>query len=364
MERLFFDIGYTHDFSEAWSLSTNFTHNYFDGMLGEAPNGVSHHTSKDYLGEVSVNGAIQENVNVVVGGILDTRTKQGVPDDSAIKEEYNHKHVTGYAQVDYRPIEALKLIAGAQVNKPEGNDVDLVPRLGAIYNFESGLGLKALYGQAFRTAWPGELLIDIKILHGNPDLQPEKITTTDFQVFYAKENFDVSFTYFMSQYSNLINRVGVTDPGLIGQTFVNSGEMDVTGFELEGKYAVSKQLYFVGSYTNQKNQDDVTFTPNAMAKAGAIYNTEFGLSVGVFNTYFGEPQENGAPELNPAAEAVNLLSMNVNYQIPGKLPLEVYFYGKNMLDSDYYFTEFSKKKVNTLPMESGRSVYAGIRYTL
>ncbi|MCP5105581.1 MAG: TonB-dependent receptor [bacterium] len=72
--------------------------------------------------------------------------------------------MSAYAQLDYKPVEVLKLIVGIQVNKPHKGDMDIVPRLGAILNLGKEFGIKALYGQAFRSPSPVEINIFVRNL--------------------------------------------------------------------------------------------------------------------------------------------------------------------------------------------------------
>lgn len=359
LRRLFLDLGYTVNLSSAWALNINLTHNLADSKLNDenaniAPN---YHYGSDWLGEINLSGSLGKQMNLTVGTVLDSRHKFKVPEFSPVKQTYHFYNWSAYAQVDYRPVEPLKIIAGFQFNKPDGGDSDIVPRFGVIYGFKNGFGVKVLYGQAFRSPSPIELLIDRPVLHGNPDLEPEKIATLDLQLFYTGKKLECALTYFNSSYKNLIKRIPYSGGG---QVFSNEGTMKVEGLEFEMKANVTPRFFVTGSAAYQNNKDGVTASPDTIIKLGAAYTSPMGLEIGLFNSYFGKPMKNNGQVLNPEAEAVNLLSLNIGYTFKTKFPLRLSVYAQNLLDEDYYFPEFARKWVNTLPMASGRVIYAAL----
>lgn len=364
-DRLFLDLGYNHQFNENWEASLNLTHSGTTLQLDDDSSiPVDKHNSKDYLAELTISGELTKNLNLIFGGVFDSRNKNenDIKPTDAIKEAYHLTQLSSYIQADYRPISNLKLIVGAQLNKPDGQDVDVVPRLGAIYNFTNEIGIKTLYGQAFRSPWPVEQFLVNPVVVGNPDLTPEKIATLDLQLFYSSKKAEASVTYYNSKYSNLITREPLPEnPRVV--TYVNFGELNMNGFEFEGKASITSEIFIVGSATIQNNADEETvpvYIPSFMAKLGAFINLRKDLKVGVFNTFFGKPKENNGSVLNPEAKAVDLLSINVNYKLPITLPLEINLYVQNLLNADYHYPEFGRGWVNTLPVQPGTAIYAGI----
>jgi outer membrane receptor protein involved in Fe transport len=195
------------------------------------------------------------------------------------------------------------------------------------------------------------------VLYGNPDLGPEKIATTDLQLFYTGKKAEASVAYFINDYSELINRI--PNPGG-GLTFTNKGTMDISGFELTGKTSITNNVFVTGSATYYNKEEAVSKLPDFMFKIGVFYTTDFGLTAGIYNSYYGKPIANTAPTLNPVAEAVNLLDANFTYKLPVTLPVELSLTVKNLLDSDYYFTEYARNWVNSFPAGPGRAIYAKV----
>ena len=356
------NLGYNYKFSESWEATANVTSNSEDLEMQVGNPIPDHLKAVAYLGELTVNGTISDKVNVVFGGVYETRDKDDL-DPTNVLPIYHQKTMSGYFQGDYRPVAALKLIAGGQLNKSEGLQWDFVPRLGAIYDFTQEFGVKVLYGKAYRSPYPQETSTNNVATQGNPNVLPEKIGTLDLQVFYSGKSSEVSATFFNSNYTNSIAKLpSVTNP--LVSSYYNQGELSVSGFELEGKVTLASNVFVTGSATYQKNKEDILVTPKFMGKIGVMYNTDFGMKVGLFNTYFGAPKENTAPKVNPAANAVNLLSANISYKLPIKLPLELSVYAQNIFDVKYYFTEFNKNWINTFPMGPGRAVYGKVSVSL
>ncbi|MFH1198031.1 MAG: TonB-dependent receptor [bacterium] len=363
VSRLILNLGYTYNFDDNWEASLNLSHSGTELTINdEALIPKDHHKSTDYLGELTINGQILENLNIIFGGVLDSRNKNDIQDKDAIKEPYNITQVSGYLQADYRPIDELKFILGAQYNKPEGKDADVVPRFGAIFNVTGEFGIKALYGAAFRSPWPLEMFLQNPAVKGNPNLSPEKIATIDVQAFYSAKSLELSLTYYNSKYTNSITRVPVAgQTGVV--TYANAGDLNTYGIEFEGKGTVASNIFITGSATYQKNADEdkvMLYVPNFMGKIGAFFSPFQDFTVGIFNTFFGAPKENMGAKVNPEAKSVDLLSLNFVYQLPIEFPIELNLNVQNLLDADYYYTEMSRGWVNTLPNGPGIAVYGGI----
>jgi outer membrane receptor for ferrienterochelin and colicins len=109
-----------------------------------------------------------------------------------------------------------------------------------------------------------------------------------------------------------------------------------------------------------------------MAKYGFIYETMGGLTVGVFDAYFSAPHS--VADINPAAAIVNpvpdayhLLSVNMRYDLSRYLDrpchsCEVQFLVQNALDEEIWHPEFSRRRINSVPAQAGRTFYGGFTW--
>jgi hypothetical protein len=98
-----------------------------------------------------------------------------------------------------------------------------------------------------------------------------------------------------------------------------------------------------------------------MVKAGVFYSMK-GYRLGLFNSYYDEAQRiNSASQVNPDADAYNLLTLKLATDISReKLPaffpntsLELFV--DNLLDEDIYFPEVNRGRINTIPIRAGVS---------
>src|SRR5699024_3502724 len=109
-----------------------------------------------------------------------------------------------YAQWDHQLADTVKLVGGFQLNKIEGTGVNAVPRLGAIWNPTSRVGVKALYSEAFRAPSINETTLNHPGLQGTPGLKPEEVKTLDLSVSYQINRFQGALTYFRSRQTDSI----------------------------------------------------------------------------------------------------------------------------------------------------------------
>ncbi len=367
--RVFCDAGYTIGEGEDYSLESHFTYNYSDGAFWGVPGQPKpeHLASHDYLIEPILRAKLSEDLELLVGGT--TEFRQGHSRFNTTPE-YSKIWYSAYAQLDYHVTDWLILVGGMQGNMPGTIRGGIVPRAGAVVSLTDHWTLKALYGSAFRSPAAIETDINVAAIVGNPDLAPETIDTFDGQLAYSQENMRLAATYFHSDYSDLVARDTTQTP----PRYENLGTLEVQGVELEGRLKATR-LQFVGSATWQENVNnagvnDATHVPNWMVKAGPIYETPWGLTASVFDSYFSAP--GSVADINPAAAIVNpvpddyhLMSFNSRLNL-GQLmnqrsgPFEVQFLIQNLLDEDIWHPEFSRRRINSVKAQAGRTFYGGI----
>lgn len=402
--RLFADLGYQQDVSQKWTIASNMTYNHFDfeSYSSGQNDKLTHRESDDILFEIANYIKPAKNFNIVIGGLSNMQSGKGIQPDltasgkafSIAKEANPNPWITvpyydviwnsAYFQADYTPIKMLKLVAGGQANKITGFKTDFVPRLGAILTFTDNLGLKLLYGQAFRAASAFERSsFSPPSVYGNPLLTPEKITTYEAQVFFTKSKLDISATYFFNHDGNKITRENVKDTLLISgskvafsQKYVNSGYVETNGIEVEAKFKIGSLFNLYGSSTYQTSLDnldrkDYDGMPNLMAKIGVLFNFREKLNIGLFNSYFGTGGDinkydaNGnvlTKQANPNVTAYNYTSLNISTNLKNLLAKDKFpdlilqCYITNLLDEKVYYQEVVRRNINSLPGRAGRAI--------
>jgi outer membrane receptor for ferrienterochelin and colicin len=359
-DRTFLDAGYRARIKKKFTLNSNVTFNYCRFESHALPT-WSTENSYSVLGEVSLGGPVVDRMNFILGSAVAGRWSENLIGARIPAEHAFHYYF--YTQLDYAPIDKFKVFAGAQFNKPPQVDGVLVPRVGGIYHVSDILGLKIDYAEAFRSAMPLETGTYFPgVIIGNPLLKPERVATADVQVFYTARKLQSSLTLFRNYYSDLIGRI---PHPMVARTnsYSNTGTMDIRGVEAEGKLFLIPRLLVEASATYQEEVDDKTLTPQYLAKGGASYDAPFGLTIGVFNNYYGRPRRNDEGKaVNPEAKAVHLVSVNMTYNLPLHKRITLNLFIQNALNQDYYYPEFNKKWVNTLPLEPGRAIYGSMSY--
>ena len=399
------DLGYEHALAPWWDASANVTFTY-DRQLHNGADEMN----RDVIVEATNYLRPFEKANLVVGGLVyalhgssememaDFMNPTAPPTHVVSVAPYDAMWWSAYTQLDFRPVDKLKLIAGGQVNKVEGLGLDFVPRLGAVFNATDKVGAKLLFGQAFRSPYAVERSINIPgMLEGNSDLRPEKVTSLDAQVYYNTGHVQLAATYFNARQRDLIVKTSFLAPGAMWPTssYNNKGELTIQGIELESKVAPNERLFFTGSFVYQKSEDDqgatgTTLVPEVIGKAGVSYAHPAGVTLGVFESFFSAPTSlydldpaSWAQYVNPATGAFDPEAMGAHPEpkafsyLTAKLTLDVTklmnlhrfptmqldFYGTNLLGQDIYVSDIDLTNLS-VPRQHGRSFYGAFRVKL
>lgn len=365
LRKTMLDIGYDFDLS-SWDIGLNATYNGFENKSGA----VDHNRYDDYLLEVAAQRDVSENIHVLLGSVYEWHFGSIKPNGNRVNQQW----FTMYGQAQYQATDWLKLIGGVQMNNPESVDVDFSPRAGAIIDFTPRIGMKLLYGEAFRSPYGAETSINIPgIIVGNPQMKPEKIQTSEAQLFYQDNGLYLASTYYHSIQTDAL---GNGKNGNGDETFINRPEeVEYHGIELEGKYRLNDAWQLEGSLSYQKGFDeetddkDVGLIPHFMTKWGASYAPQdAGYLFGVYASHFGkagkvENTNSSTALVNPEADAYTYVSANMEFDINylfnlNNMPdMSFTLYGENLLDEDIYFPEHNTRSINTFPLAGGRAVY-------
>lgn len=364
------DIGYL---LEHWDDSTTDLHFTYNLSLFDWDRPVRNEfSSNSYIGEITHYRTVADGLDLTVGAYFDIH--DGAVTDGAggiLVPAFSQIWYAVYGQLEYTMTDWLKLIGGVQGNFPGEIEPGLAPRAGAILTLSENWGAKLLYGKAFRSPYPAETSINAPgILVGNPDLVPETVDTYEAQLAYTTDQTRVACTYFFSQFNDVIGRIGA-----LPATFDNLDPIKFQGVELESSWDPNPHWHYLGAVTWQQNVDsqgrfDTTHVPNWMGKVGVAYDTCDGLKFGIFDVIFSRPDpvtvvNPGAAIVNTPESAINLLSLDVRYDVSRYLRLchgrkaELEFLVQNLLDDDINHPEFSRRRINTLPADGGRAFYGG-----
>ncbi|MEM9328305.1 MAG: TonB-dependent receptor [Bacteroidota bacterium] len=416
--RVFINAGYDFSLNEKMSFSVDATYNHFDYKnqfkdvgFEKWQDGKSNNLLLEATGFIEAS----EKLSLIVGANLHfqtgefllsyfnadgsprnilTNTTPADPPFEAIPA-YRTTWFAGYAQLDYRVNDKIKLVTGMQVNKTPDHVVDVVPRGAAIFKLTDELAAKLMVSNAFRATVGLQAAISNEgTLFGNPDLDPETNTTYEAQLMHKTRKAETSLTFVRVDARDLIAR---TLPGdsvyvypaghpLAGQrsatpTFINQGTLTVMGVELESKISFNDWFYGnlgLSYYSNEdgEGRENQQGTPQFMLKLGLGYTHPKGVELGVFNTYAGETNSIAAFDdegnqitlyNNPQADAYSFMTGNLTFDLNKLLNLKtqsgfkVSIYGVNLLDADVHFAEYARRRTNTMPGRGGRQIYGSFR---
>lgn len=386
-KRLFLDLGYKNQLNEHWTTQWNLTYNKFDQNYDLPVNWVPILTklSEDnlLLEQASFFNFFEKKLNFVTGGLIEWQHGRVTQRPSSnTLAPYEFLKTSLYAEINYAILDNLKFNMGGQwnlfthlENAPLNSVTEdklitgEVGRLGLIYDISSKVGVKLLYSQAYRSPGAGEYGANSSLVLGNRNLVPERIETADAQIFYQESNYQVSLTAFRSRQSNLIVRTPIPYSDPIRLQYNNGGSATFEGFEFESDAKLFEHLHWKGSYTFQTNRNDKgnnnkSLVPNHMAKIGLSYDINEDLQISAFDTFFSKAKvASSMIELNPEAASFHNVSVNTNYSLDKLLGfgptkhVTFTFYLDNLFNEQYYYPEFNRKIINTIPASPGRMLF-------
>jgi len=367
------NFGYTDTLAKHWKTNFDLTFNYDKNNL-DFIDGYQAGKTNDVLLDFYNVFDIGNKVDLLVGGNLQINKgnlNSILQDDSVIYifndiPAYRELNYIGYANVNYYPIEQIKLIAGVQVNKPQARDIDVVPRFGAIFNLENGFGFKLNYGHAYRSPSLLERNYSTVGFVGNPNLLPEKIKTLDLQMFYNKKDYQLSLTYFNSEQENLIG-IEHYDNYYNIKFYENKDKVYSGGMELEGKMYITQSLYLNSNMTYQLSVSDSaidnTYRKLYMFKLGVAYDVYRGINISAFNTYYHNHLTNNDVtytmyyNLATVKTSINLSEL-LNFNKQNNIIFSVYVY--NLFDEKIIIPDIIGSTFASIPAKQGRSIYGSI----
>ena len=400
-KKLFVDAGYTYSpvFWYKTGINGTYTRSWF--TTDEFP--LTDRDAFEAIIEWTNFFTPVENCNVIIGGVggfmtgseCDPYNDTTAYNRGVYNEGHRQKNFSGYAQVDYRFTEWLKLIGGVQANKViikdssdnrDEFDADFNPRVGIIVFPLEHISMKTLYSTAYRAPSINELYLDFLSISGKMvkrddphwgtwheyNLKPEKVHTFDAGVTYLDNDVQFGLNGFYTRMKNLIFQDRDSTHYQI-PTWDNLGEITIFGLECEGKYYLTKELLFLGSFLYQQSRDEktgevnVTPLPNFSVKGGVSYQAPFGLTISLFNTFQQRLEPKYGSELNTTTKHFNMLDIystfNLNriFKLPFIHDFSLILGVDNCLDVELWLPAWGLKAGSTIPYDQGRTVYGGLK---
>lgn len=349
-----FDISYSTALSDNHEFKAFYTRNEMTWVYDKPTTAA---TSDLY--EVRFIGDFNEDLDYVVGALMETIDP--MPKTGVVHRVRTSKSL--YWQSSYHVTKSLKIIGGTQWNKPEGGSGRLSPRAGIIYHWNDKLTYKFLIGNAFRSGTFLDFDTNTSSLIGNPDLEPETVTTIDFSIGYIDQTWSASAVYFHSELDGTFSRrlAGINETT---QTVYNADGWVYDGVEFEGEILLTSglKLFANASWQTSKNKTSGNSAeapfPKFMIKMGGEYTLpEFQVSV--YAGFFTAPPPAGGIDANPDPDDYLMLTASARIPLPKvSSGAGIKFALDNILDEEIWFSENHRNVLRSVRLHSGRSFSA------
>ncbi len=188
---------------------------------------------------------------------LDQRNYWVEPFESTLDDQRSSNIYALYIQDEYQILSNLSLIGGVRYDHYNSFGGTSSPRLALIYKpYEKSI-FKFLYGKAFRAPNVYELFYaDGVYYRANPDLNPERITTTEVVYDqYLGEHFRSTLSAYYYQIKGLISQQLGPDDLLV---YENTETIQARGIEAEVEVRWADGLQGRASYVLQQAEDKET----------------------------------------------------------------------------------------------------------
>lgn len=211
---------------------------------------------------------------------------------------------SAYTEVQYRPSQYLKLLAGLRHEQHSMFGYEDLPRFGAVISPLDGTSIKLGHGKHFKAPTMNDLYWpDDGWVRGNPALQPETGWHSDVNLEQALlgDKIVASASYFVWNIDNKIDwaenpAFPTVIPGFDYWTPSNVNAYEARGWELglQVKPMAAMRLDFSYTRTDAEEQKSPgiwrqsQYTPKNLAKAEARYLFDFGLTAAALVRYVDE----------------------------------------------------------------------------
>ncbi|MBN2010957.1 TonB-dependent receptor plug domain-containing protein [candidate division KSB1 bacterium] len=278
-----------------------------------------------------------------------------------------------FGHLNYKPFHSLKIVLGlrleqllgymlkqkigdhaigipADVNKGiySNQNVEIIPRIAAIYYFNETNVFKIMYGQA--TKHPSWWQNSSELFYGRPlSLNSEKVHTIEMNYI---SNPITEITINSSVYYNILNNLiirkfGLDQNGVLYNYFSNAGEITTLGAELTVKYMLFQratiEICSAWQDTENKNHPHIKegYSPEYLGYFKASYDVKKNFSAALATNYVGAMEADWRQ--NPDGSGMRIgdsvddyFSASANLRLNNLLDKGVYIniHCANLLDTD------------------------------
>lgn len=191
-------------------------------------------------------------------------------DISKISSEVKDETVSAYLEDELRVNDKLLVIPAVRIDHHNAYGTHTSPKIGATYNLSDNSRIKVNYGKGFRAPTLFELYAHMEksgmmpmTVHalGNPNLNPETSTNFDISLEAEKNKVMTKVSYFHNKIKDMIGSDDLVGPAYtngIWSQYVNFGDVEISGAELEVGYNFDDNWSVKGSYNYLDAKDNET----------------------------------------------------------------------------------------------------------
>ncbi|TDQ34662.1 TonB-dependent receptor domain-containing protein [Thiopseudomonas denitrificans] len=319
-------------------------------------------------------------------------------EDGIAPNKFKQEAAAIFAENEWRFHPDFALTLGGRMDRHQAFGSHFSPRAYLVWNTTDNWTLKGGVSKGYKTPNLNALHSGINgvtnqgldLTIGNPDLKPEKSTSTELAAYYDNlSGFSANATLFHTKFKDKIESKDIFvsgRPGIADDTYsqdLNIGEAVTRGIELATRWQFLDNWSIGGNYTytesEQKKGDDkgaqLTNTPRHVANVSLNWNTTDRLSLWLKNEYRGKRvrftskynnlssgDKNLYNALGSKTKAYSLFHLGGSYRATDTLTFNATIY--NLLDKN-----FAKAKIydnNGTPTyatdysQTGRSTTGGL----
>jgi len=330
-----------------------------------------------YYGEIyKVKEEKNYGINPYTGGLINPA--QGLVDVSDTpfvflpEDERNNRYV--FLQDAWQFSNDWELTTGVRYDDYSDFGSTTNPRVALVWSTSQNLTTKLLYGKAFRAPSFAETKnINNPSLLGNPDLDPEKITSYELAFDY-KPTYDskLNLNIFYYDWDDIILYTADTDTdtdvGITPRTAQNEGKQKAHGVELEGSLKISESLEVYGNYAwtdaedKENNSDAANFpTKQLYLRADWLPIPDWKLNV---QANWIMDRDRAAIDARSDIDDYVLVDSTLRFTPSGK-SWEVALIVKNIFDEDAFEPSPAGNPITLIPNDlplAGRTIFGEVRY--
>jgi iron complex outermembrane receptor protein len=313
--------------------------------------------------------SIYDNLN---GNLLSVASTKDVP--------FNICDIGGYLQIDGKVMSKLGYILGIRFTKLGiTNKWYTNPRGGLVYAFTHGNSFKILYGEAFRSPGPQEQYYSVAGLIYGPDffgkqLEPERIRTIEVAIDTTIfERYKLLANVFSTKVFDIIGRRNSTPEEFeilknTARVYGNLGNQDLKGLEIELKgfpktYKISNFFLNI-SYKEGKeeNGEPIPYLAKITGNAGISFDFFKRLRLSLFYQYIGNRYGVMTDGTQASVPSYNLINMSAGFKLDENFKIGMNI--QNLTDVEYFYPEYVRKRIKTIPGGPSRSITLWLKYVL